>query len=249
MNTLPKLVGVCFNRNVGGALLMGLGIALLTNSISSATVASGRSIAPQQEISTIAQLFKNPPSSSSSSAQRPASCGPQGCRLSIDQTLLQSGQKVIARYQGKDQQIIQTGETRALIVQLAEPIVNRAGQVVIPAESEISGQVVPIEGGGQFIAKQITVNGRPYAFPAKSSTLHDVKDPRETSAGSIAGDAAIGAAGGAVVGQVLNGKIGIGEVLVGAATGVVIGNVTAPRTVVISTGDQIELQLTDQFRL
>jgi hypothetical protein len=37
---------------------------------------------------------------------------------------------------------------------------------------------------------------------ATSMVLEDVKDPRETSAEAIAGDAAIGAAGGAAIGAI-----------------------------------------------
>jgi hypothetical protein len=73
--------------------------------------------------------------------------------------------------------------------------------------------------------------------------LHDVKDPRETSAGAIAGDAAIGAAGGAVVGAVLGDGISLFEILGGAVAGVAVGNVTAQRVVIVEPGEAIVLQV------
>ena len=230
-----------------GSMIGGLtGSLLLIGSM--AMAATRPSLRVQSQDGLVAQLFPQQPGRSVPTAPPPG-CGPQGCQLSIDKTLLASGQRVAVRYEGKDTQVLSTGEQRALALNLVDPIVNSAGRVVVPAGSEIRGDVVPIEGGGQFVAKQIVVNGRPYAFPAQSDTIHDVKDPRETSVGAIAGDAVIGAVGGAVVSQVLNGRIGVGEVIGGAAAGVVIGNVTAPRAVVISNGDQYELQMVDAFKL
>jgi len=206
-----------------------------------------RSVATEHPPVRIAQLFKRPPSSGPTSS--PAGCTSQGCRLTIGQALLPTGTKIVTRYQGQARQIIETGDTKPLELRLSQPILNQSGQVVIPAESVIQGEVVPVAGGGQFIARQIIVNGRAYALAAQSGTLHDVKDPRQTSAGAIVTDAAIGAVGGAIVGAVLGGGVSTAEVIGGAAAGVVVGNVTAPRAVVINTGDQIELQLTQDLRL
>jgi|GEM_PF-3932489 len=197
----------------------------------------------------VAQLLKRPPTAGSN-APAANGCGTAGCRLTIDQTLLQPGDKVMANYTGKDQQIIQTGETRKIVLTLSQPVVNRGGQIMVPAGSAIEGQVVPVEGGGQFVAQRLVVNGTAYAFAAESGTLHDVKDPTQTSIGAIAGDAAIGAAGGIVLGQILGDRgITATQVLGGAAAGAAIGNVTAPRAVVIDPGNEIELRVTNGFKL
>lgn len=223
---------------VAGLLLMGQSVTLAS------------ALEPQVMTSemTVAQLFRRQPGQPNQ-ALPPPGCGPQGCQLSIDQTVLTSGQVVKASYQGKDTQILSTGERRALSLNLVSAITKRNGQIVVPAGSEIRGEVVPVQGGGQFIAQQIVVNGKPYVFAAESGTIHDIKDPRETSAGAIAGDAVIGAVGGAVVSQVLKGRIDVGEVVGGAVAGVVIGNVTAPQAVVISQNDQYDLTLTSDFTL
>ncbi len=197
---------------------------------------------------TVAQLFRRQPGQTTQSPP-PAGCGPQGCQLSIDQTVLAAGQTVKASYQGNDAQVLNSGESRALSLTLVNAIVSQSGRVVVPAGSEIRGDVVPVQGGGQFIAKQIVVNSKPHNFTAQSGTIHDVKDPRETSVGAIAGDAVIGAVGGAVVSQVLKGRIDVGEVVGGAAAGAIIGNVTAPQAVVINKNDQFDLQLTSDFTL
>jgi hypothetical protein len=213
------------------------------------TVGNDRALGSQPDAreTTIAQLFRRQPGQTTQAP--PPGCGPQGCQLSIDQTVLTTGQVIKARYQGKDAQVLNSGESRAIVLNLVEPVLGRTGQVVVPRGSEIRGDVVPVQGGGQFIAQQIIVNGKPYNLAAQSGTIHDVKDPRETSVGAIAGDVVIGAAGGAVVSQVLKGRIDIGEVVAGAAAGAIIGNVTAPQAVVISQNDQFDLQVTSDFKL
>ncbi|OLP19275.1 hypothetical protein BST81_05820 [Leptolyngbya sp. 'hensonii'] len=222
-----------------------LGVSLLaTGSPMALAVLRDPAASPQDaDSSQVAQLFKRPPSNS-------GGCGPQGCRLTIDQSTLQTGDIVMARYDGKDRQVIQAGETRKLVLTLAEPVVNRSGRTVLPAGGVIEGEIVPVEGGGQFVAQRILVNNTAYNFPAASGTIHDTKDPTQTDAGAIAGDAAIGAAGGIVLGQVLGQRgITLEQILGGAVAGVVVGNVTAPQAVVINPGDKIELRLTDNFRL
>ena len=99
-----------------------------------------------------------------------------------------------------------------------------------------------VEGGLRYVATGIEAGGLTEPLAATSVVLTDIKDPRESSAGSIAGDAAIGAAGGAVIGAVLGDGISLLEILGGAATGVVVGNVTAQRVVILEPNEPVILQ-------
>ncbi|MEO0536222.1 MAG: hypothetical protein AAF215_20400 [Cyanobacteria bacterium P01_A01_bin.123] len=112
----------------------------------------------------------------------------------------------------------------------------------IPAGSVIRGQFEPVNGGLRYVANSAEVGDRIYSFSAASDTLHDVKDPRETSTGAILGDAAIGAAGGALLGEIF-GNADILEVVGGAAAGVVVGNVTAQRVVIVEPTEALTLQI------
>jgi hypothetical protein len=116
-------------------------------------------------------------------------------------------------------------------------------QLVIPAGSEIRGELRPVEGGLKFYGNNLLTNGQSIPIQVSSDTIHDTKDPRQTSGEAIAGDAAIGAAGGALLGAVTGGGVSVGEVLGGAAAGAGIGNVTAPRVVVLSPDRSIDLIL------
>ncbi|HEY9881694.1 MAG TPA: hypothetical protein V6D29_24800 [Leptolyngbyaceae cyanobacterium] len=112
----------------------------------------------------------------------------------------------------------------------------------LPAGALVRGQFEPVSGGLRYVAHSVEANGRTYSVRAASDTLHDVKDPRETTAGAILTDAAIGAAGGAAIGGILGGgRINVGEVIGGAAAGAVLGNVTAQRVVVVEPNKAIVL--------
>ena len=110
----------------------------------------------------------------------------------------------------------------------------------LPVGAIIRGRFEPAEGGLVYVADSVELGDRIVRINAVSELMRDRKDPRQTSAGAILTDAAIGAAGGYVLGEVL-GDAGVIEILGGAAAGAVIGNTTAPFVVVIRPEDQIVL--------
>lgn len=110
----------------------------------------------------------------------------------------------------------------------------------LPPGTEIQGQYEPAAGGLRYNANAAIINGRAYPLNATSEVITDVKDPRDTSTGSIAEDAGIGAAGGLVLGEIL-GDAGLGSIVGGAAAGAAAGNVTADRVVVVEPNQTINL--------
>lgn len=121
--------------------------------------------------------------------------------------------------------------------------VTRGGRFAglnVPEGSIIRGQYVPAEEGLRYVAKAVVVNGQTYNINARSDVLETMKDPRDTSGGAIAEDAGIGAAGGAIVGEIF-GDAGAGEIIGGAAAGAAVGNLTADQVVVIEPDDPINL--------
>lgn len=110
----------------------------------------------------------------------------------------------------------------------------------LPVGAIIRGRFEPAEGGLVYVADSVELGDRIVRINAVSELLRDRKDPRQTSTGAILTDAAIGAAGGYVLGEVL-GDAGVIEVLGGAAAGVLVGNTTAPFAVVIRPEDEIVL--------
>ena len=112
--------------------------------------------------------------------------------------------------------------------------------VVVPVGATIVGKYVPAEGGLRYVAEAVTYGDYSYSINATSGVIEDVKDPRDTSAGAIAEDAGIGAAGGTILGEVL-GDAGAAEIIGGAAAGAATGNLTADRVVVVEPNRAIAL--------
>lgn len=122
--------------------------------------------------------------------------------------------------------------------------VTRGGRFAglnIPAGSIIRGQYVPAnEEGLRYVANSVVVNGQTYNINAQSDVLETVKDTRDTSGGAIAEDAAIGAGGGLIIGEIF-GNAGAGEIIGGAAAGAAVGNLTADQVVIIEPDEPINL--------
>jgi hypothetical protein len=114
------------------------------------------------------------------------------------------------------------------------------GGVTVPVGATIVGKYVPTDGGLRYVAEAVTYDDYSYTINASSGVIKDVKDPRDTSGGSIAEDAGIGAAGGAILGEVF-GDAGVAEVVGGAAAGAATGNLTADRVVVVEPNSTIAL--------
>ncbi|MEL6160448.1 MAG: hypothetical protein AAFQ40_15770 [Cyanobacteria bacterium J06623_5] len=110
----------------------------------------------------------------------------------------------------------------------------------LPVGTIIRGQFEPAEGGLVYVADSVELADRIVQINAVSELMRDDKDPRQTSTGAILTDAAIGAAGGYVLGEVF-GDAGVWEVIGGAAAGVVVGNTTAPLVVVVKPEQEIAL--------
>ena len=112
--------------------------------------------------------------------------------------------------------------------------------IIIPAGATIVGKYVPAKGGLRYFAEAVVYDRYSYRISATSQVIQDVKDPRDNSIGAIVEDAAIGAAGGAILGEVF-GDADAEEIVGGAVAGVIVGNVTADRVVVIEPNQLIIL--------
>lgn len=155
---------------------------------------------------------------------------------------LPAGQAIATKINRQETLYIAKGETVNASLLVAQDIATpNNGTVLIPAGSVIEGQFVPVEGGSKFVAQKFTSRGATVSLQAESALINDIKDPRETNAGSILTDAGIGGAAGAVLSGVLRGNVQILDVLGGAAAGAVIGNVTAPQVTVIEPNTVINI--------
>ncbi|PZO19750.1 MAG: hypothetical protein DCF25_07780 [Leptolyngbya foveolarum] len=123
-----------------------------------------------------------------------------------------------------------------LVLRAASAIGNQR----LPVGTVVRGRFEPAEGGLVYVANSVEIADRILPIRAASELLRDRKDPRQTSTGAILTDAAIGAAGGYLLGEVF-GRPDLWKVAGGAAAGVLVGNTTAPAVVIVKPEDAIVL--------
>lgn len=143
-------------------------------------------------------------------------------------------QSITIEAQSSQQETLYLNNDRTYSYNLIATQSGTIGNVRVPVGATIVGKYVPAEGGLRYVVEAVTYDQYSYRLNAQSEVLEDTKDPRDTSAGAVAEDAGIGAAGGVVLGEVF-GDAGAGEIIGGAAAGAAAGNLTADRVVVIES--------------
>jgi len=176
-------------------------------------------------------------------AQGTTTSNPKIAQVFRQNAVLRSGETIEVRLDSKDTLYIGNGERKAVDLRVDRDVVSETGIVLIPEGAIISGEFVPISGGSKFVAKTLTSRGGTVRMVAESVLINDVKDPRETGIGAIAGDAAIGAVAGGLLGGLFGGRsiIATENILGGAVTSAVVGNITAPQVVVIEPSTSISI--------
>lgn len=151
-------------------------------------------------------------------------------------------QQRVIRAENAQEQTLYLNSDRTYSYDLIVENDTRIGDLYIPAGSVIEGYYDPAPGkdGLRYVATAALIDGRRYSLDAVSEALPEVKDPRDTSGGSVAEDAAIGAAAGTLLGEIF-GDADVEEIVGGAAAGAGVGNVTADRVVVVEPNETIML--------
>jgi hypothetical protein len=159
-----------------------------------------------------AQLFPSSPGSSGSS----------------DRTTIRAGAIIPVRYDEAEKIVVSPQERMRLTLAVAANITNRNGAVLIPEGSLIEGELTPADGGSQFIASNLVIDGRRQSINASSDVITTTQIRKGANTSSILTGAVVGAAAGAALGGLTgNRRISAGEVLlgtgIGAAGGAILG--------------------------
>lgn len=168
-----------------------------------------------------------------------------------------AGSTIAVKYSAAQRIIVAPNETAPVSLTVAQDVRNNQGTVVIPAGSQVIGQLQPAQGGSQFVASQAVVNGRTIALNASSNVITETRDVRDPNFGTILGGAALGSVASAaiqaltgdkvisgqttVLGTVLGSAVGanqnrnlgstIRDAAIGAALGVGVSGTTGNRTI------------------
>lgn len=208
----------------GPALVVTLG--LVSSTIAPLTLASNTLATPAPQ--TVAQLFP--------SSARPINVTiPAGTRLPV-------------KYTGADRILAAPNETIPLTLAISRNVRTSAGELLIPAGSQVAGRLQPVGNGSQFIADTLTMpNGQRIRLNARSNVI----DKRQEVQPGVNGDALIkGSAIGAGAATILSGVLGnrritVGRVLAGAGAGALGGLLFGKRKAeVIVINSESDLLLT-----
>ena len=165
------------------------------------------------------------------------------------------GTRIPVMYDKAEKIVVTPAETMPITLKVAANIRSRSGTILIPAGSEVVGELQPANGGSQFVAQELVLYGnRRQSIDATSQVITQTREiNRGTNTGSILKGAAIGAAAATAI-SVLTGdnRAGILEILggagLGAVGGVLLGRKKA-EVVVINPDTDLNLTLRSSLAL
>lgn len=155
----------------------------------------------------------------------------------FDSIRIPSGSVIPVSYE-KDKIVVTRDETAPLTLTVARDIRTAQGRVLIPAGSQIVGQLQPVRSGNQrgtqFVARELILSSRQrYRIDANSGIItRTEKVQKGASGGSVAQGAALGAASAAALAGITGDKaIATEELLGGAGIGALAGVLFGRRSV------------------
>jgi hypothetical protein len=158
------------------------------------------------------------------------------------------GTTVPIKYEKAEKILVTKDEIAPLTLITSQNIITQNGTVVIPAGSQVIGQIKPAENGSQFVAqKLILASGQEYPISATSNVITKTETIKQgISTSAIIKNTAMGAAAAAAISAVTGDKaIATEEVLGGAGIGGLIGLFFGKKTVdLIVIEPNTDLQLT-----
>lgn len=144
---------------------------------------------------------------------------------SSTQVSVPSGTIIAVKSEEAEKIVVTPDETAPITLTVIQPIRSSVGTILIPIGSQIEGELRPVEGGTQFIAKQLTLktSNRELPIEATSAVITETETiDNGTDVSRILKNAAIGAAAAGVLSEIF-GDIDLIEVLVGAGLGALSG--------------------------
>ncbi len=158
------------------------------------------------------------------------------------------GTAIPVKYDKAEKILVTKDETAPLTLTVSQNVVTQDGSVVIPAGSQVIGQLKPATGGSQFVAEKLVLaNGQEYQLNATSDVITKTETVKKgTSIGSIIKDTVLGAGAATAVSAVTGDRaIATEEVLGGAGIGALVGLFFGKNSVdLIAIDPNTDLQMT-----
>lgn len=158
------------------------------------------------------------------------------------------GTAIPVKYDKAEKILVTKDETAPLTLTVSQNVVTQEGAVVIPAGSQVIGQLKPAQGGSQFVAEKLVLTtGQEYQVNATSEVITKTQTVNKgTSTGTIIQNTVLGAGAAAAVSAVTGDRaIATEEVLGGAGIGALIGLFFGKNSVdLIAIDPDTDLQMT-----
>ncbi|QSJ21013.1 S-layer homology domain-containing protein [Nostoc sp. UHCC 0702] len=158
------------------------------------------------------------------------------------------GTVIPVKYDRADKILVTKDETAPLTLTVSQSVVTQDGSVVIPAGSQVVGQLKPATGGSQFVAEKLVLTtGQEYQINATSEVINKTETVKKgTSTNAIIKNTVLGAGAAAAVSAVTGDRaIATEEVLGGAGIGALIGLFFGKKSVdLIAINPDTDLQMT-----
>lgn len=124
------------------------------------------------------------------------------------------------RFDEAERIVVTPDETAPVTLTVAQDIRSTSGVTLIPAGSQIEGELQPVGSGTQFVARELILSNRRLPINATSRVITETQMINRRTNPDILKGAAIGAAAAAVISEIF-GSISLGEVLGGAGIGAI----------------------------
>ncbi|HEY9671965.1 MAG TPA: S-layer homology domain-containing protein [Waterburya sp.] len=136
-----------------------------------------------------------------------------------------AGTTIPVKYE-KDKILVTKDETVPLTVAVDRNITTSDGRTIIPAGSQVVGELRPVkdQGGSQFVAQKLVINGQETPINASSDVITTTETVRKgVNVGGLVKNAALGTAAAAAISAVTGDRaIATEELLIGGGAGVVL---------------------------
>ncbi|HEY9822548.1 MAG TPA: hypothetical protein V6D35_17530 [Candidatus Sericytochromatia bacterium] len=187
---------------------------------------------------------------------------PQRERLNRERLnlVVPSGTSIPVRYD-KEKIVVMPDETMPVTLTVAADVISSEGRVVIPQGSQISGELQPVSGGSQFVAREITLfrrrvdeQSKPFSISGRSNVVRRIEEVKKgASTTSILTGAAVGGGAAAALAAITGDRaLATEEILGGAGLGALGGfflNRQKVDAVVIYPERDLTVRLNSQFSL
>lgn len=144
----------------------------------------------------------------------------------ITTVTIPQGTMIPVKYERAEKILVTKDETAPLTLTTSQNVITQDGTVVIPAGSQVIGQLKPAQGGSQFVAQKLVLTtGQEYNLSATSNVITKVETVRKgTSTTAIIRNTVLGAGAAAAVSAVTGDRaVATEEVLGGAGIGALVG--------------------------